>query len=55
MPGRADTDEHRPVPVIFYVGRAREGAPAAAFGLTTRPEEMWHLVMDALERSPFPG
>lgn len=42
--------EHGSVPVIFYIARAREGIPAGAFGLTTRPEELWHLVMDALER-----
>lgn len=40
------------VPVIFYVARQREGVPAGAFGLTSRPDELWHLVMDALERRP---
>jgi CheY-like chemotaxis protein len=46
---------HGQVPVIFYIGRPRDGVPAGAFGLTTRPEELWHLVMDALERSGVSG
>jgi CheY-like chemotaxis protein len=37
-------------PVIFYVGRAKPGVPAGAFGLTDRPDELLHLVIDALER-----
>ena len=40
------------VPVIFYVADARGGVPPGAFGLTTRPDELWHLVIDALERAP---
>lgn len=40
-------------PVIFYVGRVdpKRGTPAGAFGLTNRPDELLHLVIDALERS----
>jgi len=36
-------------PLIFYVGKAR-GVPEGAFGLTTRPDELLHLILDALER-----
>ncbi len=40
------------VPVIFYVTvRDRDKPlPLAAFGLTNRPDELLHLVIDALER-----
>jgi CheY-like chemotaxis protein len=40
------------IPVIFYVGVSRPGAavPAAAFGLTHRPDVLLTLVGDALER-----
>ena len=43
-------------PVIFYIGsvdRAR-GVPADVFGLTNRPDELVHLVVDALERRASP-
>lgn len=42
----------RDLPVIFYVGEARPelGVPAQAFGLTDRPDELFHLILDALER-----
>lgn len=40
------------LPVIFYVARARSGVPEGAFGITTQPDELWHLVMDAIERRP---
>jgi CheY-like chemotaxis protein len=36
-------------PVIFYVGRSRD-VPLGAFGLTTRPDELLNLTMDAIER-----
>lgn len=36
--------------VIFYVGSARPDIPPGAFGITSRPDELWHLVMDVLER-----
>ena len=41
------------VPVVFYVGRleANRPLPVGAFGLTNRPDELLHLVIDALERS----
>jgi CheY-like chemotaxis protein len=39
-------------PVIFYVGTSdpNRDPPAGAFGLTTDPSELLHLVIDALER-----
>jgi len=39
-------------PVIFYVGviDPTKGVPPQAFGLTNRPDELLHLVIDALER-----
>jgi CheY-like chemotaxis protein len=39
-------------PVIFYVGEyARDmGTPADAFGITNRPDELLHMVLDALAR-----
>lgn len=38
--------------VVFYVGQVAPGraVPAGAFGLTNRPDELLHLVIDALER-----
>ena len=38
--------------VVFYVGRVDRaaGVPAGSFGITNRPDELLHLVMDALER-----
>ena len=38
--------------VVFYVGNVDQaaGVPAGAFGITSRPDELLHLVMDALER-----
>lgn len=37
--------------VIFYVGDAK-GTPPGAYGITTRPDELMHLIVDALlERS----
>jgi CheY-like chemotaxis protein len=42
------------VPVIFYMGSfdADKGIPPRAFGATNRPDELLHLTLDALERSP---
>lgn len=39
-------------PVIFYVGRVRseERVPRGAVGITNRPDELLHLIMDAVER-----
>lgn len=35
---------------IFYVGNLRPGVPPYAFGITNRPDELIHLVLDILER-----
>jgi CheY-like chemotaxis protein len=39
-------------PIIFYIGRldADAGVPPGAFGLTDRPDQLLHLVLDALAR-----
>lgn len=46
-------DSHPGLPVIFYVGEydPARGTPPFAFGLTNRPDEMLHLVLDILERT----
>ncbi|MDD9962632.1 MAG: hypothetical protein OXU70_11125 [Gammaproteobacteria bacterium] len=36
-------------PVIFYVAESK-GTPNGAFGIATRPDELMHLIVDALER-----
>jgi len=40
-------------PVILYVGEHRPelGVPAYAFGITNRPDQLLHLVLDVLERT----
>lgn len=38
------------VPVIFYVAQARKPAPPDAFGISDRPDELLHLVLDCLAR-----
>ena len=45
-------EENKTTPVIFYVGVIDDdhGAPAGAFGITNRPDELLHLTLDALER-----
>jgi len=42
----------RDTPVIFYIGNvnADKGIPPRAFGITNRPDELLHLVLDVLER-----
>lgn len=37
-------------PIIFYVGEAHKPIPNEAFGMTDRPDELLHLVLDALAR-----
>jgi CheY-like chemotaxis protein len=37
-------------PLIFYVGTAKRPCPADAFGITDRPDELIHLVLDVLAR-----
>ena len=36
-------------PVIFYVIESK-GKPEGAFGIATRPDELMHLIVDALDR-----
>jgi len=38
-------------PLIFYVAHALRPAPVSAFGITDRPDELVHLVLDTLGRS----
>lgn len=40
-------------PVVFYVGRLDKslGVPPDAFGITNRPDEVLHLILDVFERS----
>lgn len=42
-------------PVIFYIGvfDPNRGVPGGAFGITNRPDELLHLVLDALERKRY--
>jgi CheY-like chemotaxis protein len=44
--------EDKTTPVIFYVGvfDPTKGIPPLAFGITNRPDELLHLILDALER-----
>ena len=45
-------DHEISLPVIYYITEIKEGAPLplGAFGLTNQPDELIHLVCDALER-----
>ncbi len=36
--------------LIFYTGEIKKPVPAFAFGITNRPDELVHLVLDALAR-----
>jgi CheY-like chemotaxis protein len=40
-----------PPPLIFYVGTVEKPWPEDAFGITNRPDELVHLVLDSLARS----
>jgi len=44
--------DDKTTPVIFYLGDfdPKKGVPAQAFGITKRPDELLHLILDALER-----
>lgn len=45
-------EHHVSIPVILYVARLRPGpAPAGAFGITNRPDELLQKVTDALART----
>jgi len=45
--------QEKRAPVIFYIGNSdpSKGVPPHAFGITHRPDELLHLIMDALERA----
>lgn len=49
-------EQTRRPPLIFYITQVdvRKPVPVGAFGLTNRPDELLHLVIDALERSRKP-
>jgi CheY-like chemotaxis protein len=38
-------------PLIFYTSTVRKPTPASAFGITDRPDELVHLVLDAIART----
>jgi CheY-like chemotaxis protein len=38
-------------PVIFYTGVAQKPVPPFAFGITDRPDELVHLILDLLARA----
>jgi CheY-like chemotaxis protein len=42
-------------PVVAYVGRVDRGKPTPVelFGITARPDDLVHLILDALERTPL--
>ena len=45
-------ERDKATPVIFYIGvfDPAKGNPPQAFGITNRPDELLHLILDALER-----
>ena len=47
-------DHHPTLPALFYVGNfnVQDGVPLGAFGITNRPDELLHLVLDIVERKP---
>ena len=49
---RVYAEEKQRLPIIFYIGvfKPEKGVPPGAFGITNRPDEMLHLVLDVLER-----
>jgi CheY-like chemotaxis protein len=51
---RLRKESQRPA-VIFYVGvfNPEKGIPPLAFGITNRPDELLHLVLDVLERKRY--
>jgi CheY-like chemotaxis protein len=46
------SEENITLPVVFYVGKINSGVgtPDGAFGVTNRPDQLLHLVLDALAR-----
>lgn len=47
---RALAQQRSAPPLIFYVSNVQKPVPADAFGLTDRPDELIHLILDALAR-----
>lgn len=45
-------DHYPALPAIFYVGNfnVQDGVPAGAFGITNRPDELLHLILDIMGR-----
>jgi hypothetical protein len=45
-------NKHRDLPVVLYVGSVKPelGLPPGVFGIADRPDTLFHLVIDALER-----
>lgn len=50
LAGQLASDARSP-PLIFYVDNVQKPVPPAAFGITRRPDELLHLVLDVLARS----
>lgn len=48
--GNALAERMNAPPLIFYVGESLRPTPETAFGITDRPSELLHLVLDALSR-----
>lgn len=46
---------NKSTPVIFYIGtfNPEKGIPVGSNGITNRPDELLHLVLDALERRKY--
>ncbi|MFC3650809.1 response regulator [Dyella humi] len=44
-------ERKNPPPIVFYVGTVKSPPPQHAFGITNRPDELLHLVLDSLARS----
>lgn len=47
--------QDKTIPVIFYVGsiNKEKPIPIGSFGITNRPDELLHLVLDILERKAY--
>lgn len=47
-------DHYHDIPALFYIGNfnVQDSVPMGAFGITNRPDELLHLVLDILERKP---
>lgn len=47
---KAIPQESPRIPILFYVESVTRSIPEGAFGITNRPEELVHLVLDVLAR-----